>query len=258
MQGNIEELTGLEKGIQLLIQERGESYANHLSSILFTNFEKKRIDKWIDRQAKLSVEDYVQVVAKKYDEIGSYVSRIQIEKSEEEWTDLYLKLRKWAFNFFIKHGLPYGDSTSELADGCAADAAMKILTAWFPFDVDFDPWAHLLLLNVCRHEVRSYSRQSQVPDSAKVDLNDELDKTDVSFSPDGRNDYDMRHTLIDAINQISTESWRQVLMLRYYHGLTQAEIAEELNKTPSAVYNLLFKANKALRKVWNSEERDST
>ena len=59
MQGNSEELPELEKGIQLLAQERGELYAKQLSPILFTNAEKKRIRKWLDRQSEFSIQDYV-------------------------------------------------------------------------------------------------------------------------------------------------------------------------------------------------------
>lgn len=250
MERNKEELTGLEKGIQLLAQERGDLYAKRLSSILFTNDEKKRIEKWLDRQSELTIEDYVMVVAEKYDRYGAYLERLQIEKSEPDWEDLYQQLRKWAYNFFIKHGLPHGDTASDLADGCAVEAAMKILTAWFPFDVDFDPWVHVLLLNVCRHEVRNYARQSQIPETEQVELHDELNQSDMRFSLDGRFDQEMRYTVLSVIEQIPTESWQLVLILRYFDNLSPAEIAEELNKTPSAVYNLQFKAINAFREIW--------
>ena len=75
----------------------------------------------------------------------------------------------------------------------------------------------------------------------------------VQFSFEGRYDQEVSSIFVDAVEKLPQESWRQVLTLRFFYNLSPAEIAEALDKTPSAVYNLQFKALNALREIWTEE-----
>lgn len=47
-----------------------------------------------------------------------------------------------------------------------------------------------------------------------------------------------------------SEGYQQVLRLKYYHGLSVAEIAQQLNETVKAVESRLFRARKAFAEVF--------
>ena len=65
---------------------------------------------------------------------------------------------------------------------------------------------------------------------------------------DPADDIGNQHDVRAAMNEL-TEEQRQVIELRYYGGLTTAEIAIAMEKTERAVYSLEVRALGALRRV---------
>lgn len=59
--------------------------------------------------------------------------------------------------------------------------------------------------------------------------------------------------LSDAMSRL-LEAYREVLLLRYYHGYTVREIAPMLGRKPGAVQKLLTRAKAALRKILEQED----
>lgn len=59
--------------------------------------------------------------------------------------------------------------------------------------------------------------------------------------------------LSDAMSRLPA-AYREVLLLRYYHGYTVREIAPMLGRKPGAVQKLLTRAKAALRKILEQED----
>ena len=55
--------------------------------------------------------------------------------------------------------------------------------------------------------------------------------------------------LLDAIAQLPSEAQRQVILLSFFYDWESAQIAEALDKTPQAVYNLKHRALRKLREI---------
>lgn len=253
MHQNSELQIELEKALQRLAKKWGKTVTTAIHPILLDNLERGRISKWLGTSKNRTVQDYVERVATFHARYQDYFYQIQVEKSEEVWQDLYCRLQEWAYNYLLGKGFYRNQSTSQLAATYATEAAIVLLTARFSYDTEFDPWAHVLLLHVCRRQIRQTRKASHVPDEKKTGLEDELAHLHNPSSLHNGHTWELRHALLDAIERLPQETWQQVLLLRYFHNLTPAEIAEEMGKTASAVYNLHFKAMAALREIWDQK-----
>lgn len=239
----------LEDAIQQLEQKSGGGDPKKIHSIILINLEQGRVENWLGTGENRAPQDYVHLVAGIHEQYSDYINKIQIERSENVWPYIYTQLQQWAYNYLLGKGFYRNQSTYQLAGTYATEAAIALLKTRFPYDRNFEPWAHVILLNVCKRQIRYTSKKSHIPDEKKVSLNDNLIKLH-NQSPI-QDTHEIRLSLLDAIENLSEDTWQQVLLLRYFHNLTPAEIAEELGKTPSAVYNLHFKALTALRKIWS-------
>ncbi|MCA9948978.1 MAG: sigma-70 family RNA polymerase sigma factor [Anaerolineales bacterium] len=243
----------LEQAFQAVAQEQGETAVPAIRSIILTNLDQGRIETWLGTDARRTAPAYVRLVAQKYTQYKGYLYQIQVEKTLEVWEALYATLQKWAYNYLLRKSFYRNPATSQLATTYATEAAMVLLAARFPYDRNFEPWAHVLLINICRREMRRSNKASQIPDEKLVELNDELFRTSNPSAFRNQGSQELRYALVDAIESLSQETWQQVLLLRYFHNLSPADIAEMTGKTPSAIYNLHFKAMAALREVWHEK-----
>ena len=234
----------IEDALQQLTKQEDETLVPMLRPIIMTNLEKNRVRYWLGNNENRSPQDYVYLVAENYARYKDYLYQLQNEKSDIVWQDLFTVLQKWAYHYLLRKNFYPNQSTVSLASVCATEAAIVLLTARFPYDGDFMPWAHVVLLNICRRQLRQRQKSGFVPDENQIVLEDEL--AVQAHSPTD----ELRLALLEAIETLPQESWRQVLLLRYFDNLTPSEIALEMGKTASAIYNLHFKAMAALRKIW--------
>ena len=143
-----------------------------------------------------------------------------------------------------------GQQTFEQAINYATEASISLITAYFPFDVNFDSWAHMLLINVCRRQIRDTMRKkSHVPAVNLVPI-DDLIETFIVPSDNPIHHQELREELLDAIDNLPNELWQQVILLRHFAEMSPKEVAEEMNRSLSAVYSLHFRAIKELRKIF--------
>lgn len=236
-----------EKGKSLIIalgKERGQYFADAVEKIVNENIRKGRAEKWMNT-SRQSLADYVLRVADFWEEYGEYLVQLQVDKLDVVWEPLYINLQKWAYRYFLRKSFVPGDETTELSRACAGEAATTLLAIPFPYDVAFDAWACRVLYNVCNHKIRETLKQSQIPTGHLVPFMESL------FYPEqaGTSPEDLRLDMLYAVDQLSVESWKQVIVYRYYYNMKPADIADELGKSPSAVYNLQFKALAALREI---------
>ncbi|MFN8597860.1 MAG: RNA polymerase sigma factor [Anaerolineae bacterium] len=239
--------SNLEQILSAVAQQRGVQFAAALRPILFANLERGRIDFYLDGQAQAQLHDYVGRVADYYDRLSPYLYNIQQAKSPEVWEALSQTLRQWAYGILWQAPGLIAD-LNQLAAEYADAAAEKILTAYFPYDTEFEPWAYVLVRNVCRQLLRREHPSLELLDDERL-----VQTPDLAQADDTRR-RDLRRDLLVAIEQLSSDARRQMIVLHYFQGYTLPDIAVRLNKTMSAVYKLHFDALAELRKIWAGQE----
>lgn len=239
--------SNLEQMLSAVAQQRGVPFATTLRAILLANLERGRIDFYLNGQPQAQLRDYVSRVAGYYDRLGLYLHSLQQAKDPDAWEPLTQTLRQWAYG--ILQQVPnLTTDLDQLAAEYANAAAEKILTAYFPYDTSFESWAFVLVRNVCRQLLRREhpslepledEQLAQLPDLAQADQTRRRD---------------LRRDLLVAIEELSSDARRQMIVLHYFQGYTLPDIAVRLNKTMSAVYKLHFDALAELRKIWAGQE----
>ena len=237
----------LEDCLQSVAQQRGEGFAATLRPILITNLERGRIDHYLNGHVRAQLSEYVWRVAGYFELLGPYIDQVQKTKSQDVWEPLFRTLRTWAYRILNRTPASSRD-LNQLSLEYAAAAAERILTAHFPYDTEFEPWAYVLLRNVCREHLR---REKRIP----VSISDES----MSTLPDPTHiDRErlraLRLELLDAVQLLSSDARRQFIMLYYFQGYSLSEVAHNLNRSMSAIYKLHFDALTELRKIWNGKE----
>ena len=80
-----------------------------------------------------------------------------------------------------------------------------------------------------------------------------LQEADIAIRFDRDSD---EATLVNAVMQTLTDDHREVLTLKYYAGLSSAEIGAMLSKNPEAVDSMLQRARSAFEQSWRQVTGD--
>ena len=228
----------IEKASQALPPE----LANKLWPVLLANLDRERVENFAGADPARTGE-YVQRVREYYEQLHNYLYAVQNERSRLVWEPLMDKLQTWAYNFLLRKNFYPGRETRDVAQECAAEAAIMILNAHFPYDTEFEPWAYTIVTMACLHFFRKETKKSRVPENQLVELDETL--PDLSTFLQNGNATD---DLLPAISQL-VEARRQVIHLHYFAGFSLPEIAERMGKSPGAIYSLHFNALADLRKI---------
>ncbi|MHC1739502.1 MAG: RNA polymerase sigma factor [Anaerolineaceae bacterium] len=238
----------IEEALAELALQQGEMIAQQIRSVLNHRLTLKRLTLFIENDLS-RVEDYVQLIFKKFNLWHDYVNNIQCVRDTAEWEPLYKNLIHYAYRYFLRKNFDPSISTHDLAEECAGRAAEAILNAHFPYDVDFEPWAYYIVQIQCLRLMRDEMRKKEIPAEKQIELDEEVRIT----TPDGNiadpvEAEELMRTIEAAIAQLP-ETRREVLRLKYYEDLPPAEIAKHLGKSIEAVYSLHFNAIQELRKI---------
>lgn len=244
----------LERALKSLAEKRGDQIAASIRPILYTNLDRGRIQGFVETEIN-RVSEYVSNVADYYVSLSPFIRKLQIEKSEEVWELLSEKLQRWAYYFFIKNKFYGGIETQELANECANTAAITILEAHFPYDTDFEPWAHVIVLNTCRKFIWNATKKSVIPQKSIVELDETLSTINTSIFA-SRKQQEVASDVLNAIPQLS-DARKQVIKLHYLDGFSLPEIAKIMGKRVGAIYSLHFNALDDLRKILGTN-KDNT
>jgi RNA polymerase sigma factor (sigma-70 family) len=244
----------IEQALKSLASQKGDQFVTSIRPILYTNLDRGRIQGFIETEIN-RVSEYVSDVADYYISLSSLISKLQIEKTEEVWEPLSEKLQRWAYYFFIRSKFHAGIETQEIANECANTAAITILEAYFPYDTDFDPWAHVIVLNTCRKFIWNATKKSVIPPNSIVELDETLSAMSASVF-ENRKYQEVKSDVLNAISQLS-DVRRQVIELHYLDGFSLPEIAKIMGKSIGAIYSLHFNALDDLRKILGTN-RDNT
>lgn len=238
--------SSVEEALQNLAKEKGNEIAERIKPILYANLDRGRVQTFIDGEIG-RVHNYVGRVVDNYLVLSPLIKKLQIERAPEVWEPLSEKLQVWAYNFMLRKNFQTGMSSLEIARECANVAALTILDAHFPYDVDIEPWAHVIVQNVCRKFIRNETKKSAVPQQNIVELEETLSTQEDPVLARQKLQEDNRD-ILNAVAQLPN-SRRRVVELLYFEELPPAEIAKQLEKSVSAVHSLHFNALQDLRRI---------
>ena len=238
---------GLEKELEALRREKGAETANRIRPILYTNLDRGRIESFLELDLDL-IPAYVQRVCNRYQSLSAWLHEVQVERSTSAWEPLFARMQTWAYTFLIRKGFLVDATTRETAEECATEAAVALLDAYFPYDTDFEPWAHVIVQNACRKFMQKAARKSVVPDDKLVEIDEMLDGLRDPSSDTRDQPGELGSELAEALLGLS-EARRTVIRLLYFENLSPEEAADKMGKSKGAVYSLLFHALHDLRKI---------
>lgn len=245
--------SAIEMALLELAEIKGENFSAVIQPIIWINFERGRILSFLNGHENPTPHHYVFRVAEGYEKLHPYLVELQIHRSNEAWQPLFKRMQQGAYHYFLRVGFSETKATKELADECASEAAHRILTTHFPYDVEFAPWMSVLLRNIC-----SVKRKIVLRPSGQ-DISELEELLTNSSIPSGRkleSFIGLRKNLLYYLEKL-TVSRKQVILMRYFEGLSLQEIAEKLGKTPNAVHQLHFYALRDLEKLFQEEGKTS-
>ncbi len=104
----------------------------------------------------------------------------------------------------------------------------------------FEGWFISIMLNECRKVLRD--RKKAEP----------IESIEVSDAPDRYQDQAEKLDLYDGLKKID-EEYKELIILKYYSGYSQKEIAEALNMPIGTVKTKIFRGLKILRNILGRE-----
>jgi RNA polymerase sigma factor (sigma-70 family) len=236
----------IEKALQALSERGSAELAGSLRPILYTNLDRKRIQVSIEGDRE-RIFEYVQLVADKFQLLSPILYEIQVARSDKLWEPLLERMRKWAYNFLKRTSYNVNMVTSDNAMDCAAEASITLLNAYFPYDVDLDPWMHVIVQHTCQKFIRK-NKGPAAHEESLDDIQDFLDKIRDPSSLDKERQRELLQILLEAMDKLN-ETRREIIELMYFQGLSPKEIAEKTGKSAGAIHSLHFNALRDLRKI---------
>lgn len=222
------------------------SAVNEILPIVSENLAKrfKRHQKYMPGNRQLTLSQYLDRVINYWFSQNQRVRALH-ERDETEWWTLFRDLELFAANKLFALG-----RTDQMA---AADYANQtceiILQSRYPFDVPFDAWARTILLHLIVQDKRSsdgLDRQIISLDDTGVDS--EQADSDIHYSlADSRSaelfqKVEDRDQIISILKRLRSPTQQQVILMYYFDGASDGEIARQLGTKVSNVHLLRHRA----------------
>jgi RNA polymerase sigma-70 factor (ECF subfamily) len=159
--------------------------------------------------------------------------------SQEAWAqiydDYYAKIYEYCY-------LRTGDRAA--SEDLAADVFLEALRGIRRYryrGVPLSAWLYKIARNLTADHLQRKKRRPTVP------LGNEPDNPRLS-SPDRSDERAVWQDVLHAIREL-TEDQQQVILLRFFHGLSHDEVAAAMDRKPGAVRVLQNRALTALRRI---------
>jgi RNA polymerase sigma factor (sigma-70 family) len=240
----------LENALQQHDQQRGNAAGAAIHQILLSNLKRSRVHYYLEHHALATVEDYVALVAKCWEELHGYVHELQVAKCDLLWQPLLEKLRLWAYGYVGRWNQEQR-SRMEWATACANLAGARLVHAHYPYDIEFDRWACVLVRNVCRElgrEIKRSACEGTVLIADWIEFEECFAVAAEFAGPGIELQVGRRIDLQRAIRQLS-EKRRQIIELHYVWGMSFAEIAVVTGAKLSTLYKRHYDALAQLRAI---------
>lgn len=104
----------------------------------------------------------------------------------------------------------------------------------FDLERPFFPWFYRILRNLSLDHIKHVKRINEIP------------LEDVQILSDEREDRDLKEALLKAIDELPLEQ-REIILLRYFEGLSYKEIAETVGKPIGTVMSSLHYSKRKLK-----------
>jgi RNA polymerase sigma-70 factor (ECF subfamily) len=150
---------------------------------------------------------------------------------KEAYRDIVEKYMQRAY--YIALGLVRDPDTAMDISQMAFIKAYKNLKR-FDLERPFFPWFYRILRNLSLDHIKRARRVNEIP------------LEDVQILSDDREDRDMKEALWKAIEELPTEQ-REIIVLRYFEGLSYKEIAETVGKPIGTVMSSLHYSKRKLK-----------
>lgn len=247
----------LEKVLAEWEQQSGQSFTAEVREIVQTNLDRGRIEKRFG-EISLPTEEqlaaYVALVANYYQQHHVLLHKLQKgrEQANEEWEQLWGSFYEWAYSYLRKKNFSGGSETAVFAENYTQEAAVAFFHAYYPYDVPFDAWARLLVINTCRRQMRQAMTDKETANRESVVLEDNLTAVADQVSATLEQE-ELRQRLKTAVRQLNSEAAQYVITRHYFDGVPLKEIAVEMGKTPGSVHSIHFRALKSLLQLWQND-----
>ncbi len=164
------------------------------------------------------------------------------DRSPSAWAEIYDSTYRKLYRYCYAR-----TSSDSVASELASRVYLEALEGIGRYEYRGHPllaWLYRIAHNVVSDYMRKRQRESQALEEAAL-LDDRYEQDPASFVSD-------QHDLSAALRQL-TDDQQQVIALRYYAGLSTAEIAQAMDRTERAVYSLEVRALGALRRLMTPE-----
>jgi RNA polymerase sigma factor (sigma-70 family) len=167
----------------------------------------------------------------------------------EAWAILIRKIEYWATKYFKKHNI-FGPLQAQCLNECVPNAVLAFLSSAYHYDSDFDAWFCVLVQNVCKRYIRDERRAAYAGPEKTLSLEE---FTSLFEAPADNNEIDarrlleMRQNLLEAVEKLSSEARKELIILHYFMDYSFKEIAGRMHRTLNATYKLHFDALNELR-----------
>lgn len=219
------------------------SFNHQVIEIVETNLRTGRFQRICDFCAKkLTTEEYTELVTNYYVVHHDFVSQL-MQGSKEAWEQLWRKLFRAAYTLLLRRNWD-PEAAYIRAQEATQDACLSIYCQIYPYDCPLDAW----IFSILRHHVfRSHHRPRNPLDLPNVI--EPLEKSSqLAADFEDFVSIERLEVLSHAISQLRSVAQQQVIDFLYFQGISTEEIAQKLNKTPQAIYNLKERALANLRK----------
>jgi len=176
----------------------------------------------------------------------------------DAWVDLHATLARRAY-FVLRRFLEH-DQANQRASDVAQDVCEKLFLTTYPGDVPFDAWTGTILVN----HVTAMGRSKDALDAARAKSNrwpaiqdEQFEHAGIPNDPAAADPFatlDDQWWLLAAIAQLPTYAQKVVIVHGHLLEHPVDEIAELLDRTPQAVYNLRARALRNLRTLLSADE----
>jgi len=131
------------------------------------------------------------------------------------------------------------------ADDVLQTIFLKLLRREFPPDLSRNPKAYLYRasVNASLSVIRSRRRHVQIVDAESIKASTDKD--------DANEKEEIQRRLLDAVSQL-TPGAVEILMLRYVHNYSDAEIAKMLGTSRGTIAVSLYRSRSRIRKIMRS------
>lgn len=241
------------EAVHRVVEQKEGSLVASLLPIIYLNWEKKRVEYYLNAHPQCQLEDYVFLVAGYYEQFFPKIYQLQIERSDESWLETFGWLQRMAFNFLRKQGLQPTAETQILAQECAIDASLVIFRKSFPYDIVFQAWAFKILTNHCRNALRKNSNQKNKETPLPEEVAEPADSSKhLSLLEDRFANQELWHYFLTFLS----EEEKELLQLYYEEKKPIVAIAAQWGCSQSKIYKLHQRIIKKLQNLATYDNKD--